>query len=121
MVVSYSTDQVYANESGEDLAKHQVRFLNDQGYANPEGMARFAETDAEDLANTFMNFVLRPDVQAEIAVRNVQFPATTTAELPEEFAQYAKEPPEAVTFSYDQLQGNLSEWTDAWAQQFASK
>ncbi|SFF75515.1 thiamine transport system substrate-binding protein [Halopelagius inordinatus] len=121
MVVSYSTDQVYAEESGEDLSKHQVRFLNDQGYANPEGMALFDGTDRSELARRFMDFVLRPEVQSEIAVRNVQFPATTTAELPEEFAQYAKEPPEAVTFSYDRLKGNLSEWTDAWARQFASK
>ncbi len=50
MVVSYSTDQVYAHESGEDLAKHQLRFLNDQGYANPEGMAVFEGPDTPDLA-----------------------------------------------------------------------
>ncbi|KTG20148.1 thiamine ABC transporter substrate-binding protein, partial [Haloferax profundi] len=121
MVVSYSTDQVYANQSGEDLAKHQIRFLNDQGYANPEGMATFADATEPDLATEFMDFVLRPEVQAEIAVRNVQFPATTNAELPEDFAQYAHEPPEAVTFSYDRLKDNLSDWTDAWAQEFASK
>ncbi|KAB1187126.1 MULTISPECIES: thiamine ABC transporter substrate binding subunit [Haloferax] len=121
MVVSYSTDQVYASQSGEDLAKHQIRFLNDQGYANPEGMATFADATQPDLATEFMDFVLRPEVQAEIAVRNVQFPATTTAELPEDFAQYAQEPPEAVTFSYDRLRDNLSEWTDAWAREFASK
>ncbi|WP_042665315.1 thiamine ABC transporter substrate binding subunit [Haloferax sp. ATB1] len=121
MVVSYSTDQVYAAESGEDMAKHQIRFLNDQGYANPEGMAPFADASNPDLAAEFMDFMLRPEVQAEIAVRNVQFPATTTAELPEDFAQYAQEPPEAVTFSYDRLQDNLSDWTDAWAREFARK
>ncbi|SEL01119.1 thiamine ABC transporter substrate-binding protein [Haloferax larsenii] len=121
MVVSYSTDQVYANESGADMAKHQIRFLNDQGFANPEGMAPFADAANPDLASEFMNFMLRPEVQAEIAVRNVAFPATTTAELPKEFAKYAHEPPEAVTFSYDRLQGNLSGWTDAWAREFASK
>ncbi|MFC7130362.1 thiamine ABC transporter substrate-binding protein [Haloferax chudinovii] len=121
MVVSYSTDQVYAAESGEDMVRHQIRFLNDQGYANPEGMAPFADASNPDLAAEFMDFMLRPEVQAEIAVRNVQFPATTTAELPEEFAQYAREPPEAVTFSYDRLQNNLSDWTDAWAREFASK
>ncbi|WP_089871170.1 thiamine ABC transporter substrate-binding protein [Halogranum rubrum] len=121
MVVSYSTDQVYANADGADLRKHQIRFLNGQGYANPEGMARFADTENVETANRFMDFLLRPEVQAEIAVRNVQFPATTTAELPEEFAKYAREPEEAVTFSYEELKGNLSEWTDAWARQFASK
>jgi thiamine transport system substrate-binding protein len=121
MVVSYSTDQVYANADGADMSEHQIRFLNDQGYANPEGMARFAASEQVDLANQFMDFVLRPEVQAEIAVRNVQFPATTSAELPEEFAKYAQEPAEPVTFTYEELKGNLSEWTDAWARQFASK
>ena len=121
MVVSYSTDQVYANAEGEDLSEHQVRFLNGQGYANPEGMARFAASERVELANQFMDFMLRPEVQAEIAVRNVQFPATATAELPESFAQYAREPEQPVTFTYEELKGNLSEWTDAWARQFASK
>ena len=121
MVVSYSTDQVFANEYGEPMAEHQIRFLNDQGYANPEGMARFAASDNEELVNEFMNFVLTPEVQAEIAVRNVAFPATDTAELPADFAEFAHQPPEAVTFTYDELKGSLSEWTDAWARSFASK
>jgi len=119
MVVSYSTDQVYANRSDQNMQRHQIRFLNDQGYANPEGMARFADTDAPDLARSFMEFMLRPEVQGEIAVRNVAFPAVTNAEMPEEYAQYAQEPPEAVTFSYDELKGNVSEWVDQWQREFA--
>jgi thiamine transport system substrate-binding protein len=121
MVVSYSTDQVFANRADQDMAKHQIRFLNDQGYAYPEGMALFEGTDRPELGRRFLEFMLRPDVQGEIAQRNVAFPATTSAELPEEFAQYAKEPPEGVTFTYDELRGNVSEWTEAWERQFASK
>mgnify|MGYP000052318039 CR=1 FL=1 len=121
MVVSYSTDQVYYHGEDVDISRHQVGFLEDQGYANPEGMARFAASERTDLANGFMDFVLSPDVQAGIAVRNVQFPATATAELPAEFAEFAHEPPEAVTFRYDELKGSLGEWTDAWARAFASK
>ena len=121
MVVSYSTDQVYASQSGEDLAKHQIRFLNDQGYAYPEGMSIFEGADEPELARQFLEFMLRPDVQAEIAQRNVAFPATTSAELPAEFAEYAQAPPEAVTFTYDELRDNVSEWTQAWERQFASK
>ncbi|WP_224333336.1 thiamine ABC transporter substrate-binding protein [Haloprofundus halobius] len=120
MVVSYSTDQVFANEEGEDLSEHQIRFLNGEAYANPEGMARFADAPNVDLANRFLSFMLRPEVQAEIAVRNVAFPAISDAPLPEDFAQYAKEPETPVTFTYEELQGNLSEWTDAWARQFVS-
>ena len=119
MVVSYSTDQVYAAAENKNLQKHQIRFLNDQGYANPEGMARFADSSAPRLARDFMSFVLRPEIQAGIAQRNVSFPAIRDAPLSEDYAKYAKEPPEPVTFTYDELQGNLGKWTDQWARRFA--
>ncbi|ESP87937.1 thiamine ABC transporter substrate-binding protein [Candidatus Halobonum tyrrellensis] len=120
MVVSYSTDQVYANREDQDLQRHRIRFLNDQGYANPEGMARFADADAPDLARRFMEFALTPEIQAGIAQRNVAFPAIEDAPLPDEYAEYAKEPAEAVTFTYEELKGNLGTWTDDWARRFAS-
>ncbi|MHB9285654.1 thiamine ABC transporter substrate binding subunit [Halobacteriales archaeon Cl-PHB] len=119
MVVSYSTDQVYYHGEGVDMSRHQVGFLNDQGYANPETMARFADADEPGLARRFMDFVLQPEHQAEIAVRNVQFPAVTDADPGEEFSKYAYEPPEAVTFSYDRLQGNVGTWVEDWARQVA--
>ncbi|MDH5018762.1 thiamine ABC transporter substrate-binding protein [Halobacterium rubrum] len=119
MVVSYSTDQVYYNDE-DQLPRHQVGFLNDQGYANPEAVARFADSDEPELAAEFVEFALGDDAQRNIAVNNVQFPATTTAELPEEYAQYAHEPPESVTFTYDELAGNVGEWTEAWARQVAT-
>ncbi|WP_132058006.1 thiamine ABC transporter substrate-binding protein [Halorussus amylolyticus] len=121
MVVSYSTDQVYANRYDQDMSKHQISFLDDQGYANPEGMATFADTDNADLAAAFMDFVLSPEAQGEIAMRNVAFPATDWAELDDEFEEYAKVPDEPVTFTYDELQGNLDQWVDAWGRQIASK
>ena len=119
MIVSYSTDQVFASAEGQDLQKHQIRFLNDQGYANPEGMARFADSDAPRLAEAFMEFMLRPETQAGIAQRNVAFPVIDDAPLPEDYGQYAKEPPESVTFTYDELEADLATWTDEWARRFA--
>ncbi|MFC6771898.1 thiamine ABC transporter substrate binding subunit, partial [Halorubrum pallidum] len=119
MVVSYSTDQVFADMEGEDLQEHQVRFLNDQAYATPEGMAVFADADEPELAREFMSFVLDPEVQGEIAQRNVAFPATDTAALPEDYAELAQEPADPVTFSYDELQGSVGEWIEAWERQFA--
>ena len=119
IVVSYSTDQVFADMEGEDLEEHRIRFLNDQAYATPEGMAVFADADEPDLAREFMSFMLEPDVQGEIAQRNVAFPATDTAELPDDYAELAQEPAEPVTFTYDQLQGSLEGWTSEWERQFA--
>ncbi|WP_283402866.1 thiamine ABC transporter substrate-binding protein [Halorubrum sp. DM2] len=119
MVVSYSTDQVFADMEGQDLEKHQIRFLNDQAYANPEGMAVFADADEPDLARQFMSFMLEPDVQGEIAQRNVAFPATGNAELPSDYAELAQEPADPVTFTYDELQGSVDAWVEAWERQFA--
>lgn len=114
MVVSFSTDQVFAAQDGADLAEHQIRFLNDQAYANPEGMAVFESANEPELAREFMSFMLEPDVQGEIAQQNVVFPSTETANLPADYDELAYEPPEAVTFGYDELQGSISEWIDNW-------
>ncbi|SNR53071.1 thiamine transport system substrate-binding protein [Halorubrum ezzemoulense] len=119
IVVSYSTDQVFADMEGADLQKHQIRFLNDQAYANPEGMALFADADEPDLAREFMSFMLEPDVQGEIAQRNVAFPSTDGAELPSDYAELAKEPADPVTFTYDELQGSVDAWVEAWERQYA--
>jgi thiamine transport system substrate-binding protein len=111
---------VYYHGPDVDMSRHQVGFIEDQGYANPEAMARFADSDNPETARQFMDFVLQPEHQAEVAVRNVQFPAVTDADPGEEFTKYAYEPPEAVTFTYDQLLGNVEDWIDQWARQVAS-
>ena len=120
MVVSYSTDQVFASAEGANLEEHQIRFLNDQAYANPEGMAVFNDADHPDLAREFMSFMLEPAVQGEIAERNVAFPATETAELPDDYAELAQAPDDPVTFTYEELQGSVGDWVSAWERQFAS-
>ena len=120
MVVSYSTDQVFASAEGANLEEHQIRFLNDQAYANPEGMAVFNDADHPDLAREFMSFMLEPAVQGEIAERNVAFPATETAELPDDYAELAQAPDDPVTFTYEELQGSVGDWVSDWERQFAS-
>ena len=115
MVVSYSTDQVFYHGPDVNMAKHRIGFLNDQGYANPETMTLFADSGSSDLGRQFMNFVLTERAQSEIAVRNVQFPAVEGVTPGESFAKYAKEPPEPVTFSYDELAGSVGTWVEEWA------
>jgi thiamine transport system substrate-binding protein len=110
MVVSYSTDQVFYHGPDVNMAKHQIGFLNDQGYANPETMALFADSENADLGRQFMNFMLTERAQSKIAVKNVQFPAVEGVTPGESFAKYAKEPPEPVTFSYDELAGSVGTW-----------
>lgn len=121
MVVSYSTDQVFANQDGHDMSRHQLGFLEDQGYANPEAMAVFADTDDAhaELAHEFFDFVLSSEAQGQIATLNVQFPATDNADLDEEYEEFAQEPPESVFLDYEDLQGNLEGWVEEWAREIA--
>ncbi|MCL9813780.1 thiamine ABC transporter substrate-binding protein [Natranaeroarchaeum aerophilus] len=121
MVVSYSTDQVFANRDGNDMSRHQLGFLEDQGYANPEAMAVFAGADegTNTLAHEFFDFLLSPEAQGQIAKLNVQFPATDNADLDDEYTEFAQEPPETVFFDYEELQGNLDGWVEDWAREIA--
>ncbi len=120
MVVSFSTDQVFADRFDQDMARHQVGFLDDSGYAYLEGMAPFAGTDRMDVAVDFMDFILKPDVQAEVAQRNVALPAVTNATLPSDYDDLVYEPERTVNFGYDELVGKKDDWLDQWSQQVAS-
>jgi len=120
MITSYSTDQVYASQGDSPMSRHQIGFPNGQGYSYIGGAARFANTDKPDLANKFLNFLLEPEVQAEMAQLNVGIPATTNAALPEDYSKYVYEPETTVRFSKERLANNLSTWTNEWSEQFAS-
>jgi len=120
-VVSYSTDQVFADMSDADMAEHQIGFLNGEGYAYLEAMARFSDTDQPELAESFMSFMLQPEIQAEVAQRNVALPAVDNAELPEKFDELTPEPETVVSFDYDRLSGNVDTWLDEWSRQVASQ
>ncbi|WP_123533982.1 thiamine ABC transporter substrate-binding protein [Halosimplex salinum] len=121
MVVSFSTDQVYADRYDQDMAEHQIAFPNGQGYAYLEGAAPFTGTDKLDLATEFIDFVLQPEMQAEIAERNVGLPSVDNATLPDDYYDFVHEPDEIVSFGYDELMGNVEPWLNDWSQQIASQ
>lgn len=120
MVFSYSNDQVYAQRSGADLDKHQVGFLNGQGYANLSAMGRFSAGTDDENANRFIDFILDPEVQAKIAELNVTGPVNPNTELPDVYEEYAQIPDDIVFFDYERLSGNLDSWTEEWQREVVS-
>ncbi|NHN43555.1 thiamine ABC transporter substrate-binding protein [Halorubellus sp. JP-L1] len=120
VVTSFSTDQVYANRSDADLKKHQVAFPGDNGYTNLSGIGKFADSDRDRLVEAFVDFMLGPDAQGKLAELNVSFPVTDHGAVPDVFEEYAKEPPEPLLYSYDDLVGRVGEWREEWARTVAS-
>ncbi|MFB6253584.1 MAG: thiamine ABC transporter substrate binding subunit [Halobacteriaceae archaeon] len=121
MVVSFSTDQVYAARYNQKMSRHQIGFLNNQGYSYIEGAGQFVNTNKIDIANKFLDFILDPEVQAKIAVKNVGLPAVTNATLPDNFSKLVHTPQNPVSFGYDKLVGNVDKWLSDWSKQIASK
>jgi thiamine transport system substrate-binding protein len=119
MVVSYSTDQVFANQSGEDLSRHQIAFLDNAALPYTDGIATFRRASNPGLASDLMDFMLTPRVQARTAVLNVGLPSVTNATLPNDFAQFVSAPERTIDFSYDRLRSNLQGWLDEWSRQVA--
>ena len=121
LITSYSNDQVYARRSGADLQKHQVAFPGGHGYTNLSGIGKFAASEQPALADAFIDFMLSPEAQGKLAELNVSFPVTNGASVPSVFEEYAKEPPEPLLYTFDELRGSLGEWRDAWAREVASR
>ncbi|WP_137291165.1 thiamine ABC transporter substrate-binding protein [Natronorubrum halophilum] len=118
MIVSYSTDPMFAAAEEDAMDRHRVAFPNDEGYALPEGMGIFEGSEEPDLAYAFLEHVLSVDSQHELARRNVQFPAVEDVSLSPELSDATRQPAEPVTTSYTELRGHLSEWLEDWTERF---
>ncbi|UTF54286.1 ABC transporter substrate-binding protein [Natronosalvus rutilus] len=112
-----------ATDIGGDPDQYQVTYLDGEAYAEPLQMAIFENAINVDLAYTFLEFALSPEIQAGLAPRLGQYPVHPIAELefPEEFgvyADHAEDPPSVVTFSYETRRDDLPAWRGAWEEEF---
>jgi thiamine transport system substrate-binding protein len=122
MVMSYSTDQVYASQAEDtDMSRHQVAFPNDQGYAYVSGTAKFADTEHGDLVDEFASFMLDADTQANVAEKNVGVPTVEDASLPEDLQQYVHTPENPLQYGYETLAESADDWREAVSQRIAGQ
>lgn len=122
MVMSYSTDQVYASQAEDtDMARHQIGFPNDQGYAYVSGTAKFADTERGGLVDDFASFMLEADTQANVAEKNVGIPTVSDASLPADLQQYVHVPENPIQYGYETLRDSADDWREAVSQRIASQ
>ena len=118
LIVSYSTDPLFATTEGHPPERHRIAFLDDEGYALPEGMGIFQAATEPDLAYAFLELVLSSEVQLALARRNVQFPAVGDIGLNRDITEGIRRPPTPVSLSYTELQGMITEWLETWTERF---
>lgn len=115
IVLSYSTDAAYAYiTTGEE--KYRVVTPEGEGYRLVEGMGIVRTTTKLDLAHSFLDIVLSPEIQALIPTSQWMFPVREDVELPPDFARYAVLPETPVFLSPTYAADRLEEWIVRWQQ-----
>lgn len=122
MVMSYSTDQVYASQDPDvDMARHQVAFPGDSAYTYVSGTTKFESATNPALVDTFASFMLSGDTQRTVAEKNVGIPTVTNASLPAELREYVHVPETPISHSAETLRQHADEWRAAVTRQIASQ
>ncbi len=119
VVLSYTTSPVYHAEF-EDNYDIKATSFPEGNYLQVEyvGITSYAE-HPEDAA-LFVDFLLSPEVQAEIPLTNIMYPVRSDIPMPASFS-YAQSPEFPVVLSYQQIQENQKQWLSDWQDQMSNR
>jgi len=116
MILSYSTSPAY-HMAIDKTDRYQAAQFKEGHYLQVEVAALVEPSDQKALAREFLQFILTPDFQRHIPLKNVMYPAIDLGdELPEVFDRLIQ--PEATLFIdpaevAQQRQAWLDEWLNA--------
>jgi len=116
MILSYSTSPAY-HMAIDKTDRYQAAHFKEGHYLQVEVAALVEPSDQKALAREFLQFILTPDFQRHIPLKNVMYPAIDLGdELPEVFDRLIQ--PEATLFIdpaevAQQRQAWLDEWLNA--------
>ncbi|MCU0490608.1 MAG: thiamine ABC transporter substrate-binding protein [Chloroflexaceae bacterium] len=71
-------------------------------------------TQQRALAEKFVDFMLQPQFQNDIPLQMFVYPASSQAQLPEVFQQFAEVPAQPAAISPDQIERNRETWIEEW-------
>ncbi|MCK7545758.1 thiamine ABC transporter substrate binding subunit [Marinobacter bryozoorum] len=113
MILSYSTSPAY-HMAVDKTDRYQAIPFEEGHYLQVEVAAVVESSDQKALARSFLEFMLTPDFQRHIPLKNVMYPAIDLGdELPEVFDRLI-EPTRALMFSPETLRANRQAWTNEW-------
>lgn len=118
MVVSYASSPVAEVVYGPDPEAEisPTAALEDSCFEQIEFAGILAGTEEPELAGALIDYLLSPDVQAELPFAMFVYPARSDVALPEAFEQHALLPTEVASLDPALIDANreawISEWTD---------
>jgi thiamine transport system substrate-binding protein len=118
LVVSYSTSPpaeiVYAEEPKPERPSTSV--MLDGCYRQVEFAGVLRGTDDVEAARTVVDWLVSPDVQADVPLSMFVFPARASVALPDVFARFVTRPAEPLELDAGEIAAQRDEWIDQWTQ-----
>lgn len=113
MILSYSTSPAY-HMAMDKTDRYQAVSFEEGHYLQVEVAALVESSKQKALARSFLEFMLTPDFQRHIPLKNVMYPAIDLGdELPDVFDRLI-EPTKALMFSPETLRNNRQAWINEW-------
>jgi thiamine transport system substrate-binding protein len=117
MVVSYASSPVaeviYADPRPETAP---TGVLEDGCFRQVEFAGVLKGTDAPAEARALIDFLLSPEVQADIPLNMFVSPALATAEIPADYTAFAATPDAPLSLDPAAIDANREAWIEAWTQ-----
>jgi thiamine transport system substrate-binding protein len=115
IVVSYASSPVAEVASASPLPSAAPTAVVSDGCFRQVEFAGVLTGAAEpEAARAVVDFLLSPEVQADIPLNMFVFPALESAELPPAFEQFAQIPPEPLSMDPARIGANRDRWIEEW-------
>lgn len=113
MILSYSTSPAY-HMAIDKTDRYQAAAFSEGHYLQVEVAALVNSSEQKALGRQFLQFMLSPDFQRHIPLKNVMYPAIDLGpELPEVF-QRLIQPTQSLYFDPAEVANQRRNWVDEW-------
>jgi len=115
LVVSYATSPVAeVYYTSPQPAESPTGVVTDGCFRQIEFAGVLAGAKQPELARAFVDFLLSPDLQADIPLQDFVFPAVPTTSLPPVFSEFAAQVAQPLTLPPDTIAAKRDQWLNEW-------